>query len=66
MLNIAERRKELEMTQTELAGKLGVRQSTVSNWEIGIRQLKIQMLFKLSEIFDCTLDDLVSKDIKST
>ena len=33
---IAERRKSLNMTQKELAGKLGVTDRAVSKWENGV------------------------------
>lgn len=66
MLNIAEERKKLEMTQTELAEKLNVGQSSVALWETGKNYPTVKKLLQIAEIFDCTLDDLVSKDIKST
>ena len=37
---IAQRRKELKMTQKELAEKLGVTNKAVSKWETGVSQTK--------------------------
>lgn len=31
-------RKHLDLTQTEMAGKLGTRQQTISEWEKGVYQ----------------------------
>lgn len=35
---IAQRRKELDMTQKELAEKLGITDRAVSKWETGVSQ----------------------------
>lgn len=35
---IKKRRQELNMTQEDLAQKLNVARSTISNWEIGLSQ----------------------------
>lgn len=44
MLNIRTIRKSRGLTQTQLAKCVGVRGSTVSNWELGIRQPSICMV----------------------
>jgi len=42
---ISELRKEKEMTQTELAGIIGVSEKTVSKWETGRGMPEISTLF---------------------
>ena len=56
---ILELRKKYNMTQKELAKKLGVGASCISNYENGVREPSILILIKLSEIFHCTIDELV-------
>lgn len=57
---IAERRKQLKMTQEQLAMKLGVTYKTVSRWENGNYMPDISLLKPLSEILEVTLNDLMS------
>ena len=56
---IASFRKKLKISQSELAKSIGVTQQTISAYEKGIRQPPIDVLLKLSEIFNCTIDELV-------
>lgn len=47
---IKERRKELGMTSTVLANKIGVNQSTISRWESGeIKDIKRAQIYLLSK-----------------
>ncbi len=57
--NIKFYRKQLNMTQEELAVKLNGRKSLISNYETGYSTPDIYTLCKLAEIFDVTLDELV-------
>lgn len=57
--NIKFFRKQLKMTQAELAGKLNGKKSLISNYENGYSTPDIYTLCKLADIFDITLDDLV-------
>ena len=43
----------------QLAELVGVDRSTVAKWETGIAYPRVEILIKLSEIFGCTLDELV-------
>ena len=52
-------RKKHGFSQIELARKVGVTQQAISAYEKGIRQPPIDVLIKLSEIFNCTIDELV-------
>lgn len=57
---IAELRKGKNMTQMELADAMGVSYQAVSNWERGNSMPDISKLPELVEIFDCTIDELLS------
>ena len=59
-------REELNMTQQELADKLDGAKSTVAMYEKGDRKPSMEVLLKLSEIFDCSIDYLLGKsDIRN-
>lgn len=51
-------REGLNMTQAELGEAVGVKESTISQWETGSRGVKISYGFRLCKIFDKTLDDI--------
>ena len=55
-------RKKAKMTQTELAKKLGITRGTIANWELGTSNPSVDMLLKLSEIFNVTTDYLLEKE----
>ena len=61
MLNkrIYELRMSFNWTQVQLAQKLGVTKQTVSNWENDNIQPSIDMLVKISKIFNVTTDYLL-------
>lgn len=52
-------RKKENMTQAELAHRIGVAQPTVAGWEANKRCPRPDMLVKLAKLFDCTVDDLL-------
>ena len=58
---IAAKRKELGMTQLELAEKMGVTDKAVSKWERDLSCPDINSLPKLAEIFGISLDELMQK-----
>ena len=57
---IAENRRKKNMTQEQLAEKLGVTSKTISRWENGNYMPDISMLKPLSEELGITLNDLLS------
>ena len=61
---IVELRKRNGYSQSSLAKELGVSQQTVSHWENRDRDPPITMLIKMTEIFGCTLDELVRGEKK--
>ena len=54
------RRKELKMTQAELAERLSVTAQAVSNWERGESLPDLAILLDLSRIFDCSADAILN------
>ena len=57
---IAENRKKKNMTQEQLAEKLGVTSKTISRWENGNYMPDISLLKPISEELGVTLNDLLS------
>ncbi len=53
-------RQSRNMTQTELAGLLGVDRRTVSAWEKEVCEPSFTMLAKICEIFDETFDGIMT------
>ena len=56
---IATKRKELGMTQMELAERMGVTDKAVSKWERDLSYPDVNSLPKLAEIFGMTVDQLM-------
>lgn len=61
-VQIKQRRKELNLTQEELAQRINVSRSAVSNWEIGRNYPDIQIIVQLSEELGISLDKLLKGD----
>ena len=62
-LEVGNKIKELRMnsnlTQEQLADKIGISGQAISKWEKGESYPDIQQLVQISELFDVTLDDLI-------
>ena len=54
-------REEFHMTQQELADKLGGAKSTVAMYENENRKPSMEILLKLSDIFECSIDYILCK-----
>lgn len=52
-------RKQHNETQTQMAERLGVTQRTIANWEAGSRNPDLEMLKKISTIYEVTTDYLL-------
>ncbi len=61
--NIAELRKKCDMTQMELADKMGISFQAVSNWERGNSMPDISKLPELAEVFGVTIDHLLGEHL---
>ena len=60
-LIIKEERKKLDLTQEELAEKLGKLRQTIGSWERGDSYPTLEDLCKLSEIFQCDIKHLLGE-----
>ena len=67
---ISKQRKLKELTQEELAEKLGITKNAVSKWERGLCLMDMSLLKPLSEILDVNVNEILAgekietKDIK--
>jgi transcriptional regulator with XRE-family HTH domain len=67
MNRIKKLREEFGMTQQELADKLNGAKSTVAMYEKEDRKPSLEILIRLSEIFDCSIDYILCKtDIRNS
>lgn len=61
-----QRLKELRLkkglTQTELGKRLGVKQSTFTNWENGKREPNFETLIKLADLLEVSVDLLLGRE----
>lgn len=57
--NIKAKRLALGMTQEELASIVEVQRTMIVQLERGTKGLSLILAKKLSEVFNCTIDDLV-------
>ena len=58
--NLVQLRKLNDMTQEELAEKVGVTRQSIAKWEAGLSQPDLERARLLAESFGVTLDDLAS------
>ena len=57
-INLAAVRVNAKMTQEEWAKALGVQAQTVSNWEVGRNQPKLETVRKMSELSGIPIDNI--------
>lgn len=50
------------MSQIDLAERVGLKRTAVSNWEAGIREPDLDTLEALADVFNVSLGDLVNGD----
>ena len=64
-MSFREARKKRNLTQKEVAEKLGTSRVTVARWECGINNPKLNTIRKLAKLYDCTTDELINKKEES-
>ena len=55
-------REDNDMTQAELGKKLNISQRTYAHYEAGTRDIPVETLIKLADIYDVSLDFLVGRN----
>ena len=63
---IKDLRKSLNLTQTDLANKLNVKQNTISNWESERTEIDKTSILFMCEYFNVTSDYLLGRDEQPT
>lgn len=61
--NIKYLRKKSGMTQLELSEKLSISKGSLANIESGLKNTSIELLDKLRNLFNVSVDDLIYKDL---
>lgn len=56
---IANLRKDLSLTQDELANRLSVTRQALSKWETGISLPSVELIVTLCQLFDVTFEELL-------
>ena len=59
---IQEKRSSLGMNQSEFSNLLGVERSTISKWETGKSLPRAELLPKIAQILNCSVDELLRGD----
>lgn len=59
---LKEQRKNLHLTQQQVADQLHISRQTISNWETGKSLPDVSMLIEISLLFDLSLDYLIKGD----
>ena len=62
---VAQRRKELDLTQVQLAEMLGISQQMVASYEVGRRRVPVSMLPALAHALAVQVDDLLGHMTKA-
>ena len=56
---IAQARKQMDMTQVQLADRLGIAQQTLAHYEVGRVRIAASQLPTLAEILDLSIDEML-------
>ncbi len=62
--NIRNLREDVDQTQTQLAEYLNVKQTTYSKYELGKINVPVEVLIKLADYYDVTIDYIVGRSKK--
>lgn len=64
--NIRYLRKEKKLSQAKLGDKVGKSESTIQMWETGFRSPTMESVQRLSDVFEISITDLMTKDIQTS
>lgn len=65
LLRLREIREARNVTQRQLAKAIKVSNTTVSNWEAGVRQPDLETAIKIADFFEVSLDFLLGRNFKN-
>lgn len=57
--NFKKLRQEAKLSQKQVADKLGIHQSNVSDWENNVSRPEYEKLIQLAKIYDCSIAELL-------
>ncbi|MGM9849361.1 MAG: helix-turn-helix domain-containing protein [Bacilli bacterium] len=61
--NLKKLRKDMNLSQEDLADKLGVSRQSISKWESGVVYPEMDKMVQLCKIFNLSMDDLLNNDV---
>ena len=61
---IKDLREDMDLTQTQISEQLNISQRAYSHFETGTRSIPTEILIKLADIFEVSLDYLVGRTDK--
>ena len=61
--NLKKLRKDMNLSQEDLADKLGVSRQSISKWESGVVYPEMDKMVQLCKIFNLSMDDLLNSDV---
>lgn len=62
--NLKEHRIRRNLTQRQLADRVGITRQSISNYENDIRNIDLDILVSLAKILDISTDDLITKEVE--
>lgn len=63
--NVKRLRQAAGMTQAELAARLGITTPSITKWEKGRSNPDLLNVFRMTEIFECSVNDIICRDTAS-
>ena len=61
--NLKKLRKDMNLSQEDLADKLGVSRQSISKWESGVVYPEMDKMVQLCKLFNVNMDDLINNDV---
>ena len=59
MNNLKEYRIKQNLSQEEMADKLGLTQGAIAQWELGITSPPTKKIAQVAELYGCTIEELI-------
>lgn len=60
-MRLRDLREDNDITQSQIASVLNIRQNTYSQYENGKRQMPLELLWKLADYYNTSIDYLVGR-----